>query len=275
MSRKKLRVHQADTGNLVSNLRGEIGEIITSWVLYKDLMLGIHKIKSPDPSENINNPGMNRIFTLTDKLSDDIVARLSELAEKKIGGLNFRFASVKLDNLGEETEEFIKFIEKNKFKDKRNKDISHKELPEQWSDHKYLHIEPRLILKGIAKALRLMKKFDDLFLGPSAKFSWYEMRKKRYEPMSPPKVGYLLLPHLRLPNEIRIEVALDEIKKGLSKWEDMPTEINGKKAYVKANKKWGVVLLSNSVLVTREYPLDELKSIEIQEKEKPNNMLGR
>ena len=55
MSRKKLRVHQTDTGNLISNLRGEIGEIIISWVLYKDLMLGIHKIKSPDPSENINN----------------------------------------------------------------------------------------------------------------------------------------------------------------------------------------------------------------------------
>jgi len=75
MSRKKIRAHQTDTGNLISNLRGEIGEIITSWVLYKDLMLGIHKIKSPDPSENINNPGMNRMFTLTDKLFDDIVAR--------------------------------------------------------------------------------------------------------------------------------------------------------------------------------------------------------
>jgi len=91
--------------------------------------------------------------------------------------------------------------------------------------------------------------------------------------MSPPKVGYLLLPHLRLSNEIRIKVALTEIKMGLFKWDDLPTEINGKKAYVKANKKWGVVLFGNSLLVTPEYPLIKLKSIEIQEKRKPNKLL--
>lgn len=271
MSRKKLRIHQTDPGNLISNLRGEIGEIISSWVLYEDLIIGINRARSSDSLENIDNPRSSRLSILTDKLSDEIVARLSELAEEKVGRLNFHFASIKLNYFERETRDFIKYIGKNKFKDKRNYDISHKELPEQWSDHKYLRIEPKIILKGIAKALRLMKKFDYLHLGPSAKFSWYEMRKKRYEPISPPRVGYLLLPHLRLPNEIRIEVALDEIKEGLSKWEDMPTEINGKKAYVKANKKWGVVLLGNSVLVTREYPLNELKSIEIQEKEKPNN----
>jgi hypothetical protein len=53
---------------------------------------------------------------------------------------------------------------------------------------------------------------------------------------------------------------------GLSKWDDLPTEINGKKAYVKANKKWGVFLLGNTFYVTSEYPLIKLKSIEIQEK---------
>jgi hypothetical protein len=142
MSRKKLKIYQTDPGNLISNLRGEIGEIITSWVLYKDLMLIIHRIKSSDPLENIKDPSLNRLFTLTDKLTDDIVARLSELSEKKIGRLNFHFANEKLNQLGKETEEFIKYIKKSNFKEKRNKDISHKELPEQWSDHRYLHIKP-------------------------------------------------------------------------------------------------------------------------------------
>ena len=275
MSRKKLKIYQTDPGNLISNLRGEIGEIITSWVLYKDLILIIHRIKSSDPLENIKDPSLNRLFTLTDKLTDDIVARLSELAEKKIGRLNFHFASEKLNKLGMETDEFIKYIKKNNFKEKRDKDISHKELPEQWSDHRYLHIKPKIILKGIAIAHCLIKKFDNLHLGPSAKFLWYEMRKKRYEPMPmpSPKSGYLLLPYLRLSNEIRKKVALTEIKMGLSKWDDLPTEINGKKAYVKANKKWGVVLLGNTLLVTSEYPLIKLKSIEIQEKRKPNKLL--
>lgn len=264
MSRKKLRIRQTDPGNLISNLCGEVGEIITSWVLCKDLQIWINNIKDPDLEKNIKNPGVNRLFTLMDKLSDENVARLSELAEKKIGRLNFHFASTKLDALKDETDRFIKYIKGNKFREKRNKDISHKELPEQWSDHKYIHIKPRIILKGIAMALRLMKKYDDIHLGPSAKYSWYEVRKKRYEPMSPPKVGYLLLPHMRLPNDIRIKMALEETGRDLSKWDNMQTEINGKKANIKANKKWGVVFLGNSMLVTAEYPINELKSIEIQ-----------
>ena len=261
MSKHKLKIHRTDVDNLISNLRGEIGEIVSSWVLYKDLMLAIYKTRSSDPLENIKNPGLNRLFVLTEKLADDIVARLSELAERKIGRLTFHFASVKLKALEEQTNDYIKYIQHNGFEKKRNSDISHKELPEKWSDHKYLHIEPRIILKGIAQALHLMKKYDSLHLGPSAKYLWYESRKRRYEPTAPPKVRYLLLPHLRLSNEIRIKVALEEIKKGMYNWEDMPSEINGKKVIVKANKKWGVVHLGNVFLVTLEYPLIELKSI--------------
>ena len=261
MSKHKLKVQRTDVDNLVSNLRGEIGEIITSWVLYKDLMLAIYKIRSSDPLENIRNPGLNRQFILTDKLADEIVARLSELAERKIGRLNFYFTSLKLRALEKETNDFIKYIQHNGFERKRNSDIAHKELPEKWLDHKYLHIEPRIVLRGIAHALHLMKKYDSFHLGPSAKYLWHESRKRRYEPMAPPKVGYLLLPYLRLSNEIRIKVALEEIKEGMSNWDELPTEINGKKVTVKANKKWGVVDLGKGFLVTPEYPLIELKSI--------------
>ena len=73
---------------------------------------------------------------------------------------------------------------------------------------------------------------------------------------------------MRLPNDNRIKMALKETGQDLSKWDNMPTEINGKKVNIKANKKWGVVLLGNSILVTTEYPINELKGIEIQNKEK-------
>jgi hypothetical protein len=265
MSRQKLRIHNTDTDNLISNLRGEVGEIVSSWVLYKDVMLAAHKIRSSDPVENMTNASLNRLFILADRLSDDIVARLSELAERKIGRLNFHFASIKLKALDKEVTDFINYVQRNRFEEKRNSDISHKELPEKWSDHKYLHIEPRIVLRGIAHALRLMKRFDVLHLGPSSTFLWRESRKKRYELMAPPKAGYLLLPHLRLPNNIRLKVALEEIRMGISSWDDIPSEINGKMVSVKANKKWGVVNLGATYLVTPEYPLIELKSITYEE----------
>lgn len=272
MGRKKLKIHQTDKDNLISNLRGEIGEIISSWVLYRDLMIQIFRVRSKDGLNKMTDPTLNRFYILEDKLSDEIVARLSELAEEKIGKLNFYFASVKLNQLENETKDFCKYIEKNKFKDKRNYDISHKVLPEKWHDHKYLSIEARIILRGIAKALHLMKRFDSLHLGPSAKYLWHEMRKKRYELMSPPKVGYLLLPYMRLSNEIRIKVALEEIRIGMSKWEDIPTEINGKKVSVKACKKWGVVFLGDAFLTTQEYPLINLMSIKTQERKNPQQV---
>jgi len=261
MSRHKLRIHNTDTDNLISNLRGEVGEIVSSWVLYKDVMLAARRIRSSDPLENMTNASLNRLSILADRLSDDIVARLAELAERKIGRLNFYFASVKLKALDNEVNDFINYIQRNRLQEKRNSDISHKELPEKWSYHSYLRIDPGIILRGIAHALRLMKRFDVLHLGPSSPYLWHESRKKRYELMAPPKAGYLLLPHLRLPNSIRIKVALEEIRMGISGWDGLPTEINGEMVTVKANKKWGVVNLGTFYFVTPEYPVYELKSI--------------
>ena len=261
MSRQKIHIDNTDTDNLISNLRGEVGEIVSSWVLYKDVMLTERQVRSSDLLANMTNASLNRLSILTDRLSDDIVARLSELADRKIGRLNFYFASIKMKALDKEVDEFIKYIQCNRFDEKRNSDISHKKLPEKWSDHKYLHIEPRIILRSIAKSLRLIKMFDVLHLGPSSTYLWRESRKKRYELIAPPKAGYLLLPHLRLPNDIRVKVALEEIQMGISSWDDLPTEINGKMAIMKVSKKWGVVNLGTAFFVTPEYPLIELKSI--------------
>ncbi|HEY5998577.1 MAG TPA: hypothetical protein VI078_04655 [bacterium] len=264
MGGQKARIHGTDTENLISNLRGEVGEIITSWVLCKDITRLVTQ-KSGDMQQDLMNPGLIRLFILGDRLTDDMIARLSELSEPKVGRLTFHFASVKLNALQADVRRFATFIQRHRFDEKRNKDISHKECPETWSDHKYLHIPPRIILKAIARAVRLMKKFDVLHLGPGAKYLWVESRKKRYEPMSPPKIGYLLLPHIRLSNEDRLRVLKEELDAGLEGWDDMPTQFNGKPAMVKANKKWGIVHLGTRVLVMEQYPLSKIVSLSTEE----------
>ena len=40
MSNKKLRIANTETDNLVSNLRGEIAEVVTSWILMQRFMGG-------------------------------------------------------------------------------------------------------------------------------------------------------------------------------------------------------------------------------------------
>ncbi len=218
-------------------------------------------MRTADLLQDMENASLNRLFVPADRLLDDVVARLSELAEKKVGRLNFYFASIKLKVLDADVDDFTDYIQRNRFEEKRNANISHKELPEKWPDHKSLHIEPRIILRGIAKALRLMKRFDLLHLGPSAAYLWREARKRRYQLVAPPKAGYLLLPHLRLPNDIRVKVALDEIRMGISYWDDLPTQVDGQTVTLKGNKKWGIVKLGAGFIVTPEYPLIELKSI--------------
>jgi hypothetical protein len=47
-------------------------------------------------------------------------------------------------------------------------------------------------------ALRLMKMIDTIYLGPSAKYQWREMHRRRYKLMYPAKVGYMLMHYIRL-----------------------------------------------------------------------------
>src|SRR5438093_13045890 len=62
------------------------------------------------------------------KLRDGLVMRLAELAEAKVCQPTFYFAARKLNVLMAEADTFSEFIRKNRLKEKRNKDISHKEL---------------------------------------------------------------------------------------------------------------------------------------------------
>ena len=209
----------------------------------------------------MENRALCTLNILTDKMRDEIIARLAELAEAKIGRLTFYFVQQKINQFDSEIDEFARFIESSRFREKRNYDISHKELPEQWTDHKSIDIPYYNVLKGIALALRLMKRIDRATLGPSAPFLWREMRKKRYRPMSPVKVGYLLLPYLRISDQQRIEVIKQDVAEGKHVWVDMPTKVDGVDVTVKACKEWGVIALSNRVVVLEQYPLQSISDI--------------
>jgi hypothetical protein len=269
MSRKKLRIKNTQLDNLVSNLRGEVGEIITTWTMFRRLMAGANALRSKHENveeqfrEDLRNEDLKFLDCLKDKLSDEIVARLSELSEPSIGQLNFHFAAEKLQAFRDEVRNFRRFIEKRRFHEKRNADISHKELPEQWSDHKHRHINYPLIVEGIARALIIMKKIDRSVLGPSAPYLWREVRKKRYSLMSPPKVAYMLLPHMSLTPEIRARLIRAEMAEGKSVWSDMTTVINGQETVVSVCREWGAVLLPWGMMVLPHYPLQELQRIEV------------
>ena len=96
MSREKLRIANTETDNLLGNLRGEISEIVTCWILMQQFIVSGNRLRSDDISKDLSNPDLTFVYVLNDKLEDDLVARLSELAEAKIGRLNFYFAAEKL-----------------------------------------------------------------------------------------------------------------------------------------------------------------------------------
>lgn len=263
MSRKKLREQRTETDNLISNLRGEVGEIIITWVLMKDLLAEIDKSESTDIIADLKDPRLARLKILVTKLRAEIVSRLSELAEKKIGRLNFYFAGKKINKLSKDIDDYGKFIKKNRFKKKRNYEISHKELPEKWKDHKFVDIPYKKIVKGIVKALQLIKKIDDIFLGPCAKYLWRKMRKHRYKPMSPANVSYMIMSYFRLSKNDRVKIINEEVKKGENVWESINAVVNGQKRKIMACKKWGAIIVENKVIILDQYPLIDIKNIEI------------
>jgi hypothetical protein len=199
--------------------------------------------------------------TLLDKLEDEIVARLAELAEPKVGRLTFQFASLKLQALEEECSDFTDFIRKNRFEEKRNYDISHKELPERWTDRKFIEIPYLALVQGIAKALRLMKRIDSIHAGPRARYLWKEMRTHRYEPMYPAKVRYMIMPYTWPSAEDRARIIQAELAEGREIWKDMSIKINGKEIIVKTYGEFGALVLGGRIVLLPD-PFVELTSID-------------
>jgi len=200
---------------------------------------------------------------MVNKLRDELIGRLSEIAEKKIGQLTFYFAARKLSLFEAEAEAFEKYVKKHEIRRKRNRDVSHKECPEKWTDHQDLHIPHKVLVRAVVMSIRLMKQIDRKVLGPSATYCWREARKRRYTYMSPPRAGYMLVPHLGLSKGDRVKILSEELAEGAIAWSEIETNINGQPAKVLACKKWGIVALGNRLLVLDQYPLQQLKEISI------------
>jgi hypothetical protein len=192
----RVRVRQTDSDVLVSTLRGEVGEAITSWVLLRHFMAMAKALESDDPVADAQNRELAYLYLLTGKLKDELTAKLSELADPKIGRTNFFFVATKLNALETEVKEFSAFVVRSGLREKRNFEIAHRHQPETWPKRGHLRIPYRTLLKATAMAVRLMKCIDRIALGPVSTVQWQRMRKRRYELVGPPRALYLLLPYL-------------------------------------------------------------------------------
>jgi hypothetical protein len=137
------------------------------------------------------------------------------LSQVETAQLTFYFAQQKLINLrdfSKDVEGFRQFIKRNKFEDKRNQQISHKQFPIKHNKQREIYIPVSTIGIGVALAVRFMISIDKTVMGPCAIYLWREVLKKQSKPVMPLKVNFLLLPNMNLSVEIRKKIILEEMK---------------------------------------------------------------
>jgi len=246
---------------LVGNLRGQVGETVTTWILLRHFTASAAKLQTSDVAADIANKDLQLLWLLKGKLADELTARLSELGDRKIGRTNFHFATTKLKACGEASLAFTEFTIRTKLRQKRNQEIAHREQPEQWFDDRDIRISYRTLTKGTAMAVRLMKRIDRVALGPSAPYLWRQARKKRYNLAGPARAMYLLVPYMHLPGPERVEIAMLEEAEGKVIWSELETVVDGAPTKVLACKEWGLLLFGDRCLPLDQYPLQKLESI--------------
>jgi len=183
MSRRKIRTAKTPKDVLLANLRGEVGEVITTWILMRSIEGQAARLRTDNLHADVQNRQLQMLYLLADKLFDEIVARLSELAEPSNAQLTFEAASLKFQVHGGDVAAFRRFISSSQMERRRNHYISHKRLPYSWSEPEQINITHPVVLRALSMAVRLMKKFDRIALGPASTFLWKEMRKRRYQPL--------------------------------------------------------------------------------------------
>jgi hypothetical protein len=194
---------RTDFDNLITNLRGEVGVVIESWTLMREYYLLTNQLDGFNYDHeqfmaNMSDGEFRKRNIIKKKLADDVISRLSELAHKSFGKLNFYFATQKLGRLHTEFEEFHDFIINNNFKAHRDEFISHKKLPPTWDGHKAAYAVPYLtILKAIAKALILMKRIDQIYIGENSSLNWQIKRKDRYSYDIPARAKYMQMYYVK------------------------------------------------------------------------------
>ncbi|HTJ51749.1 MAG TPA: hypothetical protein VL443_19955 [Cyclobacteriaceae bacterium] len=191
----KKTIKDTDPEVLISHLRAEIGDLIDSWILYRHFKLTGQKLQTDDILADSKNKELYFLYLVTGKFRDDMITRVAELGDKKVGQLTFHFATRKFKALESEVDTFEKFVKDNKFTDRRNNFISHKNLKPTWTENKAPdRISYKTMTKAIAMAIRLMKKFDELHYGIKIRRQWQLIRKSRYEFSVSRKAEYIIMP---------------------------------------------------------------------------------
>jgi len=192
---------QTEPDKLISHLRGEVGEIIQSWVILNIYDLKTNELQTDNIADNIKNENLLLLNLVRKKFRDDIISRLSELTSTKHGRLNFNFAADKFKTQKDEIKEFGDFLKEKNLIFRRNKNIAHKQMSPKWEQ-----IDPspairrRVLIKAIAWTIRIMKNFDQLHLGEDYRRVWNLERKRRYKLDMPGAAKYMMLPYVRKEN---------------------------------------------------------------------------
>ena len=56
MGNRKLRIIRTETDNLVGNLRGEIAEVVPTWMLMRHFMTSAASLQTDDVTKDFENP---------------------------------------------------------------------------------------------------------------------------------------------------------------------------------------------------------------------------
>lgn len=193
---QRLRVRKTNQDALIGNIRGEVGEAITNWILLRHLIAASKALETDDISTDMRNSDLALIYALKGRIKEDLILTLAGLAERKLDRATFYFVTQKIDALHSDEEQFRKYIELNKLKQKRDREIAHREQPLDWPKRGDIRISYSTLTIALAKAIRLMKKIDSNVIGDTAIEQWHKMRSKRYDLTIPARAKYLLLGYL-------------------------------------------------------------------------------
>lgn len=196
MADSRLRIRNTNLRALLGNVRGEVGEAITNWILLRHLMAASKNLETDDIAADMENSDLAFVYALKGRIKEDLILTLAGLAERKTDRATFHFVANKLNALHLEEEAYRKYIEQNKLKQKRDREIAHREQPEDWPEQGDIRISYLVLTVSLARAIRLMKKTDAHVMGESAYTQWSRMRKKRYDLTMPARAKYLLLGYL-------------------------------------------------------------------------------
>lgn len=196
MADQRLRIKNTNRDALIGNIRGEVGEAITNWILLRHLIAASKALETDDISVDMQNSDLAFIYALKGRIKDDLILTLAGLAERKLDRATFYFAVQKINALHSDEEKFRRYIEINNLKQKRDREIAHREQPLDWPKHGDISISYSVLTIALAKAIRLMKKIDANVMGDNANNQWHKMRKKRYDLTMPARAKYLLIEHI-------------------------------------------------------------------------------